>query len=275
MKSMREAYLPELNEIYQKISMKLHQHESLPLQPKSDQLDKLKNFKLMLEGVIAILQVNKADIVPSFKEEVVHYETQIINFINTSRPRKVAMQQGQLPPPHMHSMLPQQQQQQRQQLQPQTTQVQSHENQMNPQLESMNLQGSVESMQQNNMGNLNHYSMIDSLQPNSNMDSRTGNALSTMQVVGMGSMQQNPVAPQQVNMSTMQQQEQQMLQTQQLKQQYQQRQMHQQLKQQLLQQQLQQAKQQLPWQLPTHQRRSNIQLWNAKLIEDKRGEHTN
>ncbi|XP_039168922.1 serum response factor homolog A-like [Eucalyptus grandis] len=86
------------------------------------------------------------------------------------------------------------------------------------------------------------------------------------QVVGMGSMQQNPVAPQQVNMSTMQQQEQQMLQTQQLKQQYQQRQMHQQLKQQLLQQQLQQAKQQLPWQLPTHQRRSNIQLWNAAWL---------
>ncbi|XP_039165372.1 mediator of RNA polymerase II transcription subunit 15a-like [Eucalyptus grandis] len=301
MKSMRDTYLPELNEMYQKISMKLQQHESLPLQPKSDQLDKLKNFKLMLERVIAILQVNKADIVPSFKEKLVHYDKQIRNFINTNRPRKVAMQQGQLAPPHVHSM---QQQQQQQQLQPQTTQVQSHENQMNPQLESMNLQGSVASMQQNNMGNLNHYSMslsgvsnaqqtmIDSLQPNSNMDSGTGNASSTMQVIGMGSMQQNPVAPQQVNMSTMQQQggvymlqsnvnkhqsnsnmlqcqplkqqqEQQMLQTQQLKQQYQQPQMQQQLKQQLLQQQLQQAKQQLPWQLQTHQRRSNIQLRNA------------
>ncbi|KAL3745263.1 hypothetical protein ACJRO7_014384 [Eucalyptus globulus] len=111
MKSMRDAYLPELNEMYQKISMKLQQHESLPLQPKSDQLDKLKIFKLMLERVIAILHVNKADIVPSFKEKL--------------------------------------------------------------------------------------QTMIDSLQPNSNMDSGTGNASSTMQVVGMGSMQQNPVAPQQ------------------------------------------------------------------------------
>ncbi|KAL3753265.1 hypothetical protein ACJRO7_000631 [Eucalyptus globulus] len=125
MKSMREAYLPELNEMYQKISMKLQQHESLPLQPKSDQLDKSKNFKLMLERVIAILQVNKADIVPSFKEK-------------------------------------------------------SHETQMKPQLESMNLQGSVASIQQNNMGNLNHYSMIDSLQPNSNMDSGTVEATSVV-----------------------------------------------------------------------------------------------
>ncbi|XP_039159781.1 mediator of RNA polymerase II transcription subunit 15a isoform X2 [Eucalyptus grandis] len=302
MKSMRDAYLSELNEMYQKISMRLQQHESLPQQPKSDQLDKLKNFKLMLERVIAILQVNKSEINPSFKEKLVHYEKQIINIINTSRPRKVAMQQGQLPPPHMHSM----QQQQQQQSQPQITQVQSHDNQMNPQLQSMNLQGSVASMQQNNMGNLHHNSMsslsgvsnaqqtmISSLQPNSNMDSGQNNALNTMQQVGMGPMQQNPVsAPQQVNMSTMpqqggvnmlqsnvnthqsnsnmlqhqhikQQQEQQILQTQQqFKQQYQQRQMQQQMKQQLLHQQqqqqqhqhqLQQAKQQLPSQLQTHQ----------------------
>ncbi|XP_048140062.1 mediator of RNA polymerase II transcription subunit 15a isoform X3 [Rhodamnia argentea] len=284
MKSMREAYLPELNEMYQKISMKLQQcqHESLPQQPKSEQLEKLKAFKVMLERVIAVLQVNKADIMPSFKEKLVHYEKQIINFINTSRPRKVAMQQGQPPPSHMHSLQPPQQQQS----QPQITQVQSHENQMNPQLQSMNLQGSVASMHQNNMGNLHHNSvsslsgvsnaqqtMINSLPQNSSMDSVQGNTLSTMQQVGMGSMQQNPVsAPQQVNMSTMpqqgglsmlqpnvsthqsnssmlqhqhlkQQQEQQILQTQQIKQQLQQRQIQQQLLQQQHQQQQQQQQQ--------------------------------
>ncbi|XP_030449899.2 mediator of RNA polymerase II transcription subunit 15a-like [Syzygium oleosum] len=126
-KSMREAYLPELNDMYQKIFMKVQQHESLSQQPKSEQLEKLKAFKGMLERLITVLQVTKADIGPTFKEKLVHYERQIINFINTSRPRKVAMQQGQLPPPHM-------QMQQQQQLQPQITQVQSHENQMNLQL---------------------------------------------------------------------------------------------------------------------------------------------
>ncbi|KAK3407687.1 hypothetical protein EUGRSUZ_J00087 [Eucalyptus grandis] len=106
LKSMRESYMPELNEMYEKISRKLQQHKSLPQQPKPELLEKLKAFRTMLERVIAILQFNRADIVPlvpSFKEKLVHYEKQIINFINTSRSRKVAMQQGQPPPPHMHS----------------------------------------------------------------------------------------------------------------------------------------------------------------------------
>ncbi|KAF8006482.1 hypothetical protein BT93_K0701 [Corymbia citriodora subsp. variegata] len=263
MKSMREQYLPELNEMYHKISMKLQQvcKESLLLRTKAP-----------LERVIAVLQVNKADIVPTFKEKLVHYEKQIINFIHTSRPRK-PIQQGQLPP-HMHAL-----QQQQQQSQPQITQVQSHENQMNPQLQSMNLQGSVASMQQNNMGNLHHNSMsslpgvsnaeqimIYSLQPNSDMGTGQGNALSAMQQVGMGSMQQNAVSAPQQHLK--QQQEQQVLKTQQLKQHYQQHQMQikqhsLQQQQQQYQQQLQQAKQQLPSQLLTHQRRFNFQLEKA------------
>ncbi|XP_039159783.1 mediator of RNA polymerase II transcription subunit 15a-like isoform X2 [Eucalyptus grandis] len=106
LKSMRESYMPELNEMYEKISRKLQQHKSLPQQPKPELLEKLKAFRTMLERVIAILQFNRADIVPlvpSFKEKLVHYEKQIINLINTSRSRKVAMQQGQPPPSHMHS----------------------------------------------------------------------------------------------------------------------------------------------------------------------------
>ncbi|KAE7997281.1 hypothetical protein FH972_001928 [Carpinus fangiana] len=209
-KTMKELYLPEINEMYQKIATKLQQHDSLPQQPKSDQLEKLKIFRTMLERIITFLQVSKNNILPNFKEKLGSYEKQILNFINTNRPRKPvsSLQPGQLPPPHMHSM---------QQPQSQITQMQSHENQMNPQLQSMNLQSSVATLQQNNMTNLQHNSlsslpgvsmaqqnMINSLQPGSNLDSGQGNGLSSLQQVAMGSLQQNPVnAAQQANVNTL------------------------------------------------------------------------
>ncbi|GFS38958.1 hypothetical protein Acr_00g0060500 [Actinidia rufa] len=297
-KAMKEAYLPELNEMYQKVAGKLQQHDSFPQQPKSEQLEKLKSFKNMLERIIAFLQVSKSNILPGFKDKFRSYETQIINFLNSNRPRKPGptLQQGQqLPPPHVQSV------QQAQQSQSQISQSQPHEIQMNPQLQSKNFQGSVPMMQQSNVANMQHnslsslsgvtntsQSMINSLQPSTNMDSGQGNALNNLQVA-VGSLQQNPVnTPQQVNINSLsshngmnvlqpnltplqsnsnmlqhqhlKQQEQQMLQTQ-FKQQFQQRQMQQQLmqKQQLLQQQQQQqqlhqqTKQQQNAQLQAHQ----------------------
>ncbi|XP_048425413.1 mediator of RNA polymerase II transcription subunit 15a [Pyrus x bretschneideri] len=102
-KVMKEKYLPELSEMYQKIATKLQQHDSLPQEPKSEQVEKLKMFKTMLERLISILQVSKSNISPGLKDKLSLYEKQIVNFINTNRPRKQGppLQQGQLPPPHM------------------------------------------------------------------------------------------------------------------------------------------------------------------------------
>ncbi|WJX65272.1 hypothetical protein P8452_49953 [Trifolium repens] len=141
-KAMKESYLEELCEMYQKIESKLQQHDSLPHQLTSDILLKLKVFKMMLERLITFLQVPRSNISPIVKEKLDSYEKQIINFINTNRPWKMSsLQPGQLPPPHMHSMS---------QTQSQVTQVQSHENQMNNQLQTM---------QQNNMTSLQHSSL--------------------------------------------------------------------------------------------------------------------
>ncbi|XP_062156090.1 mediator of RNA polymerase II transcription subunit 15a-like isoform X2 [Alnus glutinosa] len=103
--AMKEMYLPEINEMHQKIANKLQQHDSLPQQPRSDQLEKLKMFRTMLERIITFLQVSKSDILPNFKEKLGAYEKQILNFINTNKPRKPvsSLQQGQLPPPHVPS----------------------------------------------------------------------------------------------------------------------------------------------------------------------------
>lgn len=259
----------------------------------------------MLERIITFLQVSKSNISASFKEKLGSYEKQIINFINTNRPKKNLP--GQLPPPHMHSMS---------QSQPQVTQVQSHENQMNSQLQAANMQGSVATMQQNNMANMQHNSLsgvstaqqskMNSMQPNTNLDSGLGNAVNSIQQVAVSSLQQNPAsAPQQTNVNSLssqsgvsviqpnlnplqqgssmlqhqqlKQQEQQMLQNQQLKQQYQ-RQLMQRKQQQIMQQQQQQqqqlhqtAKQQLPAQLPTHQIQQLHQMNDANDIKMRQG----
>ncbi|KAG5565330.1 hypothetical protein RHGRI_001282 [Rhododendron griersonianum] len=233
-KVMKEAYLAKLTEMDQKIAGKLQQgsghccsyansdketfrHDSLPQQPKNEQLEKLKFIKTMLERFLKFLQVPKSSILPNFKEKVGAYEKLIFNFLNSSRPQKLAsLQQGQgqqNPPPHIQSM------QQSQQSQSHITQAHPiHENHMNPQLQSMNLQGSsVATVQQNNVTSLQHnslsalsgvsttsQSMISSLQAGSTIDSGQGSALSASQDVPVGSLQQNHVnAPQQANINSL------------------------------------------------------------------------
>ena len=84
------------------------QHDSFPQQSKSDQLEKLKVFKTMLERIITFLQVSKNNISPGYKEKekLRSYKKQIRKFIiiYRNRPKKPALQQGQLPAPHMQTM---------------------------------------------------------------------------------------------------------------------------------------------------------------------------
>ncbi|GAB2230841.1 hypothetical protein Droror1_Dr00015135 [Drosera rotundifolia] len=269
-KAMKEMYYTELNEIFQKISFKLQQHDSLPQQPKPEQLQKLRDFKQMLESLLQFLQLTKNSI-PS-RDKVAQYEKKIVSFLSTDRRKSASsLQQGQLP--HMQSM------QQFQQSHPQIPQPQSHDTGMNPQLQPLNMQNSTPNMQQTNMASLQQGS-VSSLTAlaSSNLDSGQQNVSSSMQQINLGSLQQNPVnTSQQSNVSAVplksgvsllqpsisalqpnsnilqnqhmkQQHEQQIMQSQQLKQQLQQRQIQQQLlrKQQLLQQQQlhQQTKQQ-------------------------------
>ncbi|KAF5726960.1 mediator of RNA polymerase II transcription subunit 15a-like [Tripterygium wilfordii] len=182
-------------EVYQK-------NESLRQPLKPDHLEKMKVFMAVLERIITFLLVPKHGIQPNFEEKLGYYEKQIINFINSNRPRKPAPSEqlggpGQLLPAQMHSM---------QHSQSQQTQIQSHENLINPQAQSMNLQGSAATMHQNSMqhSSLSQQDIMNSLQPGSNLDSGQGNALISTQQVPVGSRQQNPVsAPQQVNMNAL------------------------------------------------------------------------
>ncbi|RZB60783.1 Mediator of RNA polymerase II transcription subunit 15a [Glycine soja] len=102
---MKQNYLPELNEMYQKSASKLQRHTSLPQQPKSYKLEKLKKFMKMLECAIAFLQVSKSNISLNYRLKLDSCEKQIIKIININRPNKIVppLQYGQFPPPHMQS----------------------------------------------------------------------------------------------------------------------------------------------------------------------------
>ncbi|GMY12386.1 mediator of RNA polymerase II transcription subunit 15a-like isoform X2 [Fagus crenata] len=87
-RAMKGMYLPEISEMYQKMDAKLQQLDSLPQQSNSDQLEKLKIFKTMLERIISFLQVAKTNISLGYKEKLGSYEKQIVNFVNTNSPKK-------------------------------------------------------------------------------------------------------------------------------------------------------------------------------------------
>ncbi|XVF24720.1 hypothetical protein REPUB_Repub13aG0151600 [Reevesia pubescens] len=129
-KAMKEKYLPELYEMYQKIAAKLQQCDSLPQQRNIEQLAKLKIFKTMLDRTITFLSISKTDIAPGLKEKLDSYERQIINFVDKNKPRNPVsfLQHGQLSSPNVLSI---------QQRLSQIDLSQSDYNQMNPELQSM------------------------------------------------------------------------------------------------------------------------------------------
>ncbi|XP_076952495.1 uncharacterized protein LOC143626231 isoform X2 [Bidens hawaiensis] len=92
-KSMKDLYLRELKVIHQKTLSKLQQHDSLPQQPKNEQLEKLKVFKNILERFMQFLQIPKQGILANYKDKLGTYEKHIINVINANRRKQAAPQQ--------------------------------------------------------------------------------------------------------------------------------------------------------------------------------------
>ncbi|XP_060183418.1 mediator of RNA polymerase II transcription subunit 15a-like isoform X2 [Lycium barbarum] len=104
-KSMKEMYLSELNDLYQKIATKVQQHDSLPQRPQNEQIEKLKMFKMTLERIVLFLRLNKHEIQLSHKEKLLSVEKHISFFLSYNRPRKPASStlQEQLPQSSMHT----------------------------------------------------------------------------------------------------------------------------------------------------------------------------
>lgn len=95
---MKDQHLAELGDLSNKIAMKLqHIDNHVPAQKQSEQYDKMKNFKLMLDRTMQFLQINKSSIQPSLKEKIPAYERQIISILQSQRRKPVQPGHQQFP----------------------------------------------------------------------------------------------------------------------------------------------------------------------------------
>ncbi|XP_051207945.1 mediator of RNA polymerase II transcription subunit 15a [Lolium perenne] len=85
-KNLKDKYAAELSELFNKISQKLQQVDNTipPLKP-SEQYDRMKSFKVMLERILQVLNVSKNGVQPGLSDKVPQYEKQIINILNSQR----------------------------------------------------------------------------------------------------------------------------------------------------------------------------------------------
>ncbi|XP_026450433.1 mediator of RNA polymerase II transcription subunit 15a-like isoform X1 [Papaver somniferum] len=147
-KSMREKYLPGLSDMHQKISQKCQQHDSLPHPPESEQLERLRTYKNMLDRMIGFLNLPKSSMIPSLKDKLSFYEKQILNILNSNPPRKSGALQQQIQPTGGHSLSIQQQQQQQQQRQLQQQQQQQQQEEEQPQQQQLQQQNQQQQQHQ-------------------------------------------------------------------------------------------------------------------------------
>ncbi|RID57730.1 hypothetical protein BRARA_F01086 [Brassica rapa] len=135
-KTIQEAYLPDLAVIYQRAASKVQQMGSLPRQRRSEQFEKLKQFKAAVERMILFLSVSKRDVIPALRDKVAIYEKQTIDLVNMLRPRN-PVQQGELPQQSSHVVF--------------SSQGQQSQNQPSQQQQMMPLQSHHQQLQQPNL----------------------------------------------------------------------------------------------------------------------------
>lgn len=181
------------------------QHGSFPQQPKTSQIEKLM---LLLNQIIAILNVPKSKIIPAHGEQLDTLEKKI-NFVlhSTGKKSVSSPQQGKLYP-DVQSV------QQLPQPQTQTSQVPRLEVQKIPQLQSTVSQSTLTAIQQNNLTSLQHDSKSPLSEPavlQQNMMhsidhltiSGKENSVKVMQQVAKGSLRSPASIPQQANFNTL------------------------------------------------------------------------
>ncbi|KAM3318699.1 hypothetical protein ACQJBY_036080 [Aegilops geniculata] len=85
-KIMKDQYFADLSELFNKTCVKLQHVESIIPPPiPSEQYDRMKSFKTMLERILQMLQISKSIIQPAMRDKIPLYEKQIITILNCLR----------------------------------------------------------------------------------------------------------------------------------------------------------------------------------------------
>uniref|UniRef100_A0A3B6RJ95 Uncharacterized protein n=1 Tax=Triticum aestivum TaxID=4565 RepID=A0A3B6RJ95_WHEAT len=211
-KSLKDQYFAELSELFNKISVKLQHVDSIiPPQKPSEQYDRMKSFKIMLERILQMLQISKSTIQPAMRDKVPQYEKQIISILNSQRRKPVQpqIQQHFQPPAGQapNSSISQQQQ-------PSQT-LQQHDSHTNPQASLSSMSTGLQSSSaagiqhvpapptknfsaptQQNGANIQH-------QADSNLETAQGGNFNSLQHGSVSSaLQQGSTVPMQGTMNT-------------------------------------------------------------------------
>ncbi|XP_049392512.1 mediator of RNA polymerase II transcription subunit 15a-like [Solanum stenotomum] len=183
-KYLKEMYLSDLNDLYEKNAHKMHQRLE------NEIIEKLKIFKVMLECIVLFLRLNKQDITISHKNKLVSVEKHISFFLSVNWARSRTSSSPQQVKLHQSSR--------------QLQNSQSLDGQINPLIQPVH--GSIKAMQQNYITTLQHSSlpgvptisysqhhMINMVKPGSRWDLGQGNLLNSPQQMATGYLQPNPV----------------------------------------------------------------------------------
>ncbi|CAL5381474.1 unnamed protein product [Camellia sinensis] len=174
-KTMKDLYLPELEELKEKISIKLHQIDTIPQHPKMADYEKLKLAESLRKKAFVFLHMPKSEISPDVKRKLGGYEKLINNLLRLHKsPRSISsLRQEQFPTRDVQSL--------QQPLQPQfqNAKLQSTGNLTNPHLQSMNSHHNETAMEKNNVTSLTNASTISSEVPTSQQNMMNLQQLST------------------------------------------------------------------------------------------------
>ncbi|XP_019421204.1 PREDICTED: mediator of RNA polymerase II transcription subunit 15a-like isoform X1 [Lupinus angustifolius] len=75
--TMRSTYVTKLDFVYKELCRKLQQLESVPQQPKTSDIEKLRHHKQSLECIFSALKVNRNQITPDYKQKLDQIEKYI------------------------------------------------------------------------------------------------------------------------------------------------------------------------------------------------------
>ncbi|XP_051195620.1 uncharacterized protein [Lolium perenne] len=85
-RSLKEQHFAELNELFNKLSVKLQHVDSVvPCPAPSELYERMESFKIMLGGILRMLQISKSSIQPAQRDMVPLYEKHIINILTARR----------------------------------------------------------------------------------------------------------------------------------------------------------------------------------------------
>ncbi|KAF3335811.1 hypothetical protein FCM35_KLT20318 [Carex littledalei] len=197
LKYLKDTYFADLREIHQKLSMKLSQLDSIvpPNARGGEQIEKMKHFKMVLERMMAVLQLGKHSMQIGLKDKLSLYEKQILSILQNHKKAPQQQPQPGAPSdqPHFPGLQQSQPGLQSQQLpQQQQPQQMDSQNQLQQQLNTSAMP------QSNNMGMPN--SMQQGIQNTFQSDQHqaSGTGFGSLQQGAMGSSMQNTMNPPQM-----------------------------------------------------------------------------